>query len=68
MNKRLVLPGGILWVAGLAVSIVGMNIHTDTGRLITEIGSILFLLGLGIIGAAWMISRRNEKEDGKSEQ
>ena len=39
MNKRLVLPGGILWIVGLVLSIVGMNIKTDTGSLIAIIGN-----------------------------
>ena len=41
MDKRLVLPGGILWIAGLVMSIVGMNLHTDTGRLVAIIGNCL---------------------------
>ena len=60
MNKRLILPGGILWIAGLVLSIVGMNIHTDTGSLVSVIGNILFLVGLGIVGAAWLMARRND--------
>ena len=59
MNKRLILPGGILWIAGLVLSIIGMNIHTDTGSLLSVIGNILFLIGLGIVGAAWLAARRN---------
>ena len=66
MNKRLVLPGSILWIAGLVMSIVGMNIHTDTGSLVSVIGNILFLIGLGIVGAAWLIARK--KDDGKQEE
>ena len=62
MNKRLILPGGILWIAGLVMSIVGMNIRTDTGSVIAVIGNILFLIGLGIVGAAWFIARNKEEE------
>ena len=62
MNKRLVLPGGILWIAGLVISIVGMNIKTDTGSLIAIIGNILFLAGLGIVGAAWLMARKKEEK------
>ena len=61
MNKRLFLPGAVLWLAGLVLSIVGMNIPSDTGKLIALIGNILFLVGLGIVGAAWMIMRRNSR-------
>ena len=66
MNKQLILPGGILWIAGLVMSIVGMNIDSGTGRLVAVIGNILFLVGLGIVGAAWLIARRKkdaERED-----
>ena len=62
MNKRLILPGGILWIAGLVMSIVGMNIRTDTGSVIAVVGNILFLIGLGIVGAAWFIVRKKEDE------
>ena len=71
MNKRLILPGGILWIGGLVLSIVGMNIHTDTGSLVSVIGNILLLVGLGIVGAAWLMARRNEnavKETEKREE
>lgn len=66
MNKRLVLPGGILWIAGLVMSIIGMNIDTDTGKLVAVIGNILFLVGLGIVGAAWLIAR-NKKGSGQED-
>ena len=65
MNKRLVLPGGILWIAGLVMSIVGMNIGTDTGKLVAVIGNILFLVGLGIVGAAWLAKKK--KKDSSQE-
>ena len=66
MNKRLVLPGGILWIAGLVMSIIGMNIDTDMGKLVAVIGNILFLVGLGIVGAAWLAARR-EKDKGQED-
>jgi hypothetical protein len=40
------------------MSIVGMNLHTDTGRLVAIIGNIVFLVGLGIFGAAWLMARK----------
>lgn len=61
MNRKLVLPGGILWILGLVLSIVGMNIHNQTGSLISVIGNILFLVGLGIVGAAWLIARKEQE-------
>jgi glucose dehydrogenase len=68
MSKRLILPGGILWILGLIMSIVGMNIHNDTGRLIAVIGNVLFLIGLGVVGAAWLIMRRNEDRQPQKDQ
>ena len=63
MDKRLVLPGGILWIAGLVMSIVGMNLHTETGRLVAIIGNIVFLVGLGILGAAWLMARKSKDSE-----
>ena len=66
MNKRLVLPGGILWIAGLILSIVGLNIHTTAGNLLAVSGNILFLIGLGLMGAAWFIAHRKEAQSPES--
>ena len=63
MDKRLVVPGSILWIAGLVMSIVGMNLHTDTGRLVAIIGNIVFLVGLGIFGAAWLMARKSKDSE-----
>ena len=66
MNKRLMLPGCVLWLLGLVMSIVGMNIPDNAGKLVSVIGNILFLIGLGIVGAAWLIARRqsgNSREE-----
>jgi len=65
MKKRLFLPGGILWVLGLVMSIVGMNLEGNTGTWVATIGNILFLVGLGIVGAAWMIARKKEDKQGE---
>ncbi len=62
MDKRLFLPGGILWIAGVVMSIVGLNIPGDTGDLVAVIGNVLFFIGLGIVGAAWMIMRKQEEK------
>ena len=64
MKKRLVLPGGILWIIGLVMSILGMNLDGSTGKLIAVIGNILFLIGLGIVGAAWLMEHwKNGKQE-----
>ena len=45
MTRKLILPGGILWLSGMALSIIGMNIKNDTGSLIAVIGNVLFSSG-----------------------
>ena len=62
MDKRLVLPGSILWIAGLILSIAGMNIQSDTGKLLAVIGNIILFIGLGIVGAAWLIRQKKQEE------
>ena len=66
MSKRLILPGGILWIAGLVLSIVGMNIQNDTGRLLAVIGNIVFLIGLAIVGAGWFMARKKEEAEARN--
>ena len=68
MNKKLILPGCILWIIGLAASIIGMNIDGKAGQLTAVIGNILFFVGLGIVGAAWLIARKNEDRDRDREE
>lgn len=63
MNKKLILPGCILWIVGLAASIIGMNIDSKAGQLTAVIGNILFFVGLGIVGAARLMARKNEDRD-----
>ena len=68
MDRRLLLPGSILWIAGLVLSVVGMNIRSDTGKLLAVIGNIILFIGLVIVGAAWLIRQKKEetKKEGKS--
>ena len=68
MNKKLILPGCILWIAGLAASIIGMNIDSKAGPLTAVIGNILFFIGLGIVGAARLMTRKNEDRDAGREE
>lgn len=59
MKKGWTITGCALWIIGLAVFIAGLNLDGDTRSWMTLVGSIAFLIGLGITGAVWM---KREKE------
>ena len=68
MLRKWTAAGCVLWIAGLAAFLVGLNLQGDTGKWLQIIGNIVFLAGLGITGAAWFYRRRTargnaEKED-----
>ena len=52
----------ILWIAGLAVFITGLNLSGETKEWMTVSGSIAFLAGLGIAGVIWA-KRKKSSED-----
>lgn len=49
-----------LWIAGLAVFIIGLNLDGSIKDWMTVGGSIIFLAGLAITGAAWMKTKPDE--------
>ena len=59
-EKTLTIMGCSLWIIGLAMFIIGLNFSGDTRSWLTTIGSILFLIGLGITGALWMKHKKEE--------
>ncbi len=67
MNKRLAVPGCILWIAGIIASIVGMNMDGKSGQLTALVGNILFFIGLGFVGAAWLMKKREEEKSNRRE-
>ncbi len=58
--RGLLLTGAILWIAGLVMSIVGMNLAGDTAKWMQIVGNILFLVGLGVEGVVWMKKRKDD--------
>ncbi len=58
-GKMLPALGAGFWILGLILFLVGLNIHTDAGSWLTVIGSIAFLLGLGLEGVIWFRRRRD---------
>ena len=60
--RKWIVSGCILWIAGLIVFIVGLNLNGDVKSWMTVTGSIAFLVGLGIYGAVRMKNKKDEKK------
>ena len=58
--KKMTIIGCILWIAGIAAFIIGLNLSGSTKDWMTVTGSIVFLAGLGITGAVWL-KKKNEE-------
>ena len=58
--KKMTIIGCILWIAGIAAFIIGLNLSGGTKDWMTVAGSIVFLAGLGITGAVWL-KKKNEE-------
>jgi len=58
--KKITIIGCILWIAGIAAFIIGLNLSGSTKDWMTVAGSIVFLAGLGITGAVWL-KKKNEE-------
>ena len=58
--KKMTIIGCILWIAGLAAFIIGLNLSGSVKEWMTVAGSIVFLAGLGITGAVWMRKKNGE--------
>ena len=62
MSKKLTLIACILWLAGLAAFIIGLNISGNTGKWLTLAGEIAFLIGLGLEGVLYFRKRSAESQ------
>ena len=60
--RKWTVAGCGLWIIGLAVFIIGLNLSGNTKEWLTVAGSILFLAGLGITGALWMKTKKETAE------
>lgn len=59
--KKLTVAGCILWIAGLIVFIVGMNLNSNVREPMMTLGSIVFLVGLAINGVVW-VKKKSESD------
>ena len=67
MEKTLKVLASLFWIIGLAASIIGLNIKTDTGRWMSVIGNITFLVGLALQGVVWALMSRKKKDPAEAE-
>jgi len=63
MQKGWIVAGCIFWILGLILFILGLNLTGDAKGWLTAIGSIVFLIGLGIYGAVWLKKKKETDED-----
>ena len=59
--KKLTVAGCIFWIVGLIVFIVGMNINSSIRETMMTLGSIVFLVGLGLSGVVW-VKKKSESD------
>ena len=57
--------GCFCWVAGFIVFMVGMNLDGATKEWMSVVGSIVFFIGLVIVGIIWAKKRFIDEEDKK---
>ena len=68
MQKKWTVTGCVLWIAGLAAAITGLNLTGETGTWLTVIGNIIFLIGLGITGALWFQKKKADSQSAQAEE
>ena len=56
------MAGCILWIVGLIVFIVGINLTGNTRETMMTLGSIVFMMGLGISVFVWMKKKNDENK------
>ena len=62
MIRKLTLISCILWIVGLAITIVGLNLEGDAGTWMSVCGNIAFLVGLGLQGVLWLKKQREARQ------
>ena len=62
-QRKWSLVSCVLWIAGLAVFIVGLNLSGNAKEWMTVAGSVVFLAGLGIAGVIWVRQKKDSEEE-----
>lgn len=61
-RKTIAIIALVLWVAGLILTLTGINLVKPTGSWMTVAGSVSLVLGLALVGVLWFGKRTEEKE------
>ena len=64
MYRKLTVVSTVLWILGIAASIIGLNLEGNTGSWLSVGGNITFLLGLALQGVIWALKSKAQKQDG----
>ena len=67
-EKVLAGVGCFCWVAGFIVFMVGMNLEGAIKEWMSVVGSIVFFIGLVIVGIIWAKKRYIDEEEEKKEE
>ena len=62
MDRKMTLISCILWIAGVAAVIIGLNLEGNARTWVSVCGNIAFLVGLGLQGVLWLRKQKREKQ------
>ena len=60
--RKLTVAGCLMWIIGLAAFITGLNLTGSVREWIITGGSIVFLIGLGVMGYIWAKRKKDEEK------
>ncbi len=67
-GRKWVAAGAACWIAGVALSVIGLNVEGRTGQWMSLTGNILFFIGLIVEGVWWFKrDKAGKEENGRQE-
>ena len=68
MPRKLTLAACVLWIAGIAAFIIGLNVQGNPGKWLTVAGEIAFFAGLALEGVLYFRKRSSAPEESPETQ
>lgn len=65
--RKIMLAGCVLWIIGLALTLIGLNVPGSSGSWMSVIGNILFFSGLFLVGLSWLLRRKQAEQEKRGE-